>query len=314
MRRVSLYVTLFMLAVMLFTFGALPARAEVLPKIIPLPDGFRPEGIARGYHADLYIGSLVNGAIYQANLYTGEGEILIPGQEGRVAVGLDFDPRTGYLFVAGGATGFAYVYDTKTGEEVASIQLTTAPTFINAVVVTPKAAYFTDSQQPQLYRVPLSLRGRLSDPPEAEVLPLTGDWEQVPGFNANGIDATLDGRALIVVNSTTGLLYRVNPRTGVATEIDLGGDTLTMGDGILLEGRTLYVVRNRLNLIAVVQLSLDLSSGEVVREITDPDFRVPTSIASFGPWLYAVNARFDVPNPGPETEYEVVRVGKYAQP
>ncbi len=54
-------------------------------------------------------------------------------------------------------------------------------------------------------------------------LPLTGDWEQEAGFNANGIAVTPDQQALLVVNSATGLLYRVDPDTGVATQVDLGG-------------------------------------------------------------------------------------------
>ena len=52
----------------------------------------------------------------------------------------------------------------------------------------------------------------------------------------------------------------LDPATGEATEVDLGGASLTNGDGILLDGRTLYVVRNRLNQIAVVEL--DETGGE----------------------------------------------------
>jgi hypothetical protein len=85
---------------------------------------------------------------------------------------------------------------------------------------------------------------------------------------------------------------------------------VTAGDGILLDGKTLYVVRNRLNQIAVIHLEHDLASGQLVRSISDPAFRVPTTIAEFGKSLYAVNARFDVPNPGPDTDYDVVRVPK----
>ena len=41
-------------------------------------------------------------------------------------------------------------------------------------------------------------------------------------FNANGIEATATGQSLIVVNSATATLFRVNPDTGDATAIDLG--------------------------------------------------------------------------------------------
>ncbi|MFN2469895.1 MAG: hypothetical protein ABR583_02695 [Gaiellaceae bacterium] len=60
------------------------------------------------------------------------------------------------LFVSGAGTGKAFVYDARTGAPLATYQLaTTTPTFINDVVVTRKAAYFTDSRQQVLYRLPL---------------------------------------------------------------------------------------------------------------------------------------------------------------
>ncbi len=79
------------------------------------------------------------------------------------------------------------------------------------------------------------------------------------------------------------------------------------GDGILLQGKTLYVVQNQLNQIAVIKLNSDFSAGTIQTVITSSLFRVPTTIARFGSALYAVNARFDTV-PTPDTEYEVVRV------
>jgi len=93
----------------------------------------------------------------------------------------------------------------------------------------------------------------------------------------------------------------------VATQINLGGASVSAGDGLLLRGRTLYVVRNQLNQIAIIDLAPDLSSGEVVGTITNPNFDVPTTIAAFGNALYAVNARFNTP-PTPSTTYSIVRV------
>ena len=103
-----------------------------------------------------------------------------------------------------------------------------------------------------------------------------------------------------------GKLFRVTT-SGVTTEIDLGGATVTNGDGILLQGRTLYVVRNQNNEIAVVQLGKDLATGTVGRTITDPDFDVPTTIDRLGSRLFAVNARFGT-TPTPTTPYAVVQV------
>lgn len=297
-----------LLAVIFVGSGVRAQSAETFPSLIDLPNAWLPEGVVTGRGPVIYAGSRANGAIYAADLRTGEGEILVAGQPGRVAVGLDFDRRSNYIFVAGGATGSAYVYDATTGETVGVYTLTTTqPTFINDVIVTRDAAYFTDSRQPILYRLPLGPAGALPAPDGFEAIPLSGDFQQVAGNNANGIEATADGKTLIVVNSSLGVLYQVDPATGVATLIDLGGASVSNGDGILRQGNTLYVVRNRLNQIAVIELAADLSSGTVVETITNPAFDVPTTVAGFGNGLYAVNARFGTPNT-PETTYNIVRV------
>lgn len=297
---------LLLIALSISVIAAAPFKA--FPDVIPLPDGFQPEGIAVGNGHTFYVGSIPTGAVYRGDLRTGEGDVLVPSQPGRAAIGLKYDERTGLLFVAGGPTGFAYIYNGETGENVDEIQLTTGPSFINDVVVTRDAAYFTNSQQPVLYRVPLENNGDLPESLTVEEIPLSGDYMFTPGaFNANGIAATPNGDTLIIVNSVDGVLYNVDPDTGVATRIDLGGASVPNGDGILLQGKTLYVVQNQLNQIAVVNLNSNLTEGTIVDTITDSDFRVPTTIARFGNSLYAVNARFGTP-PTPDTEYEVVRV------
>jgi sugar lactone lactonase YvrE len=135
---------------------------------------------------------------------------------------------------------------------------------------------------------------------------LGGDWTQVDGFNANGITRTPDGRALLVVNSTTGGLFRVDER-GRATQVDLGGATLVNGDGLLLRGRTLYAVQNQLNQVAVVKLDKRGTSGRGQRTITSPAFDVPSTLARSGRYLYLPNARFTNPSP-PTATYSINRV------
>ncbi len=285
-----------------------PFPAGSFPAVISLPNGFQPEGVAVGRGSEFFAGSLASGAVYRGDLRSGEGGVLVPAQAGRLALGLKLDERTNLLYVAGGGTGMAFVYDAESGANVAAIKLADPPTFINDVVVTQDAAYFTDSFRPVYYQLPLAPNGELSNPPAAEEIALAGDFEFIPGeFNANGIDATPDGKTLITVNSTTGKLYRLEAGQGDARLIDLGGDAVPSGDGILLEGKTLYVVQNVLNQIAVVALDPSLSSGKVSGTLTSPNFRVPTTVARFGDALYAVNARFDTP-PTPDTEYEVVQV------
>jgi hypothetical protein len=274
------------------------------PSVISLPNGWLPEGIAVGNGHTFYAGSRANGAVYRGDLRTGQGFVLVQGVAGRVATGLKFSH--GKLFVSGASTGKAWVFDAKSGTQLREYQLATGggATFINDVVVTNDAAFFTDSNRNVIYRVPIGANGSLGD---ATTLTPTGDFQPAPGFNLNGIDATPNGKWLVAVQTNTGKLYRIDPATGAAKLIDLGGATVTNGDGILLHGKTLYVVRNQNNLIAVVRVSNDLTMGTVVRTITNPNFDVPTTIARFGSRLYAVNARFTTP-PTPDTTYTVVQV------
>jgi hypothetical protein len=292
------------IAITALVLSASPASARHLPDRIPLPNGFQPEGIdiARG---DFYTGSLADGSIYRGDVRTGLGSVIIQPPAGRIAVGLKVHKKL--LYVSGGDTGDAYVYDTRTGADVQVYSFTPGG-FINDVVVTKRAAWFTDSFFPFLYRVPISRNGVPGDPSEVEAIPLTGDIVYEDGFNVNGIDATPNGKTLIIVQSNTGKLFTVN-HAGVTSEIDLGGDNVASGDGILLDGRNLYVVQNFLNLLAKVRLARDLGSGEVVSRTGDDDFDIPTTVAEKGNVLYLVNARFTTP-PTPETEYWIAPIRK----
>jgi sugar lactone lactonase YvrE len=274
------------------------------PELISLPNGFQPEGIAIGTGSTFYVGSIPTGAVFAGDLRTGVGKVVVPGATGRAATGLEYDH--GRLWVSGASTGKAFVYNATSGALIREYQLATGSgaTFINDVVVTTGAAYFTDSNRAVVYRI---ARAKNGSPGAATTLPLTGDFQLVSGFNLNGIDATPDGKTLLAVQSATGKLFTIDPSTGTTKAVDLGGSTLTNGDGILLHGKTLYVVQNQDNKVAVVTLASDLTRGTVTRTITDPDFDVPTTIDRFGRRLYAVNARFGTAT-GPNATYAVVQV------
>ena len=278
---------------------------QLFPTTIALPNGFQPEGIAIGALPYAFFGSRRDGSIYRANLVTGRGRIISPGP-GTPSLGMKLDAR-GRLFVAGGSGGNARVIDGFSGAVLASYPLQTVPSFINDVVLTRDAAYFTDSLNPVLFRVPLGRRGQL--PAAAERVPLTGDIVYGAGNNANGIATTPDGRGLLIVQSNTGLLFRVDPATGVTRTVDLGGLTLTNGDGLLRQGRTLFVVQNRLNTLTKLRLDAAATRGELVTQVTDPRFDVPTTVAAYGNRLYLPNARFTTP-PTLETEYNAVAVDR----
>lgn len=314
MRRISLFTTL--MALLALVAAPAGAQGNAFPDVIPLPDGFQPEGVAVGTGHELYAGSLADGSIYQVDLRTGEGTMLVEADPARTpAVGMDFDPRSGFLFVAGGPTGQAFVYDTDSGDLIQSFALAppspAAIPFVNDVIVTRTAAYFTNSFAPEIYAVPLERNGQLAGGFDTIELGEDFDFEFAPfvAFNANGIEATENGQTLFVVNSTFGTLYTVDPETGDAAEIDLGGASVSSGDGIVLDGKTMYVVQNALNQVAVIELSSDLSSGDLVDTLTSDAFDVPTTTDTFGNSLYAVNARFGT-TPTPTTGYDLVRIDR----
>jgi hypothetical protein len=89
--------------------------------------------------------------------------------------------------------------------------------------------------------------------------------------------------------------------------VSAGGALLANGDGLLRHGRTLYVVQNRLNTVAVLRLDRAGTAARVVERVTDPRFDVPTTVASYRHRLYLPNARFTTP-PTPETPYSVVAI------
>jgi sugar lactone lactonase YvrE len=264
---------------------AADASRDLFPTTIALPDNWLPEGIAIGRLPFAYFGSRADGSIYRANLITGEGRVISQGP-GTPSVGLKIDPQ-GRLFVAGGAGGNARVVNAFTGEVLASYTFTTEVSFINDVVLTGSAAYFTDTRNAFLYVLPLGRRGTLPPATGFVRLPLTGSQ---PVNAGNGIVETPDGRALIVVSA--GQLFHVDPATGATALVDLAGESLPNGDGLLLRGNILYAVQNRLNTVAVLRMSRDGKSGRVLQRVTDPRFDVPTTVAEFGDRLYLPNARF----------------------
>ncbi|CAL9394767.1 SMP-30/gluconolactonase/LRE family protein [Streptomyces sp. enrichment culture] len=275
------------------------------PERIPLPNGWRPEGIAIGPGPYAYCGSLGQGDLYRIHLPTGRGTVIRTGLgTGHPTVGLKSD-RHGRLFLAGGPSGELRTVHARTGEVERIVPV--GGTFVNDVVLTPGAAWFTDSFQPRMYRLALDARNA---PGQARPVPLGGDWEQGPDFTANGIERTPDGSALLVVNAFAGggTLMRVDPRTGIARAVDLGGALLPHGDGLLLLGRILYAVQQRQNAIDVFRLDEAGTRGTLITRIEDERlFRIPTTAAAWGDRLYLPNARFDV-TPTPDTDYDVVAV------
>ncbi len=276
-----------------------------LPARIDLPDGWQPEGI-ESWGKWLYAGSLANGAIWRANARTGEGQILVPGQTGKVAVGLHID-RWGRLWVAGGPTGEVRVYNARNGKLLQTYTFT-GTGFLNDLDIARNAVYVTDSMNRHLAVIPLRSHGRLPAPSKAHLMRLKGDFKLEPGFNLNGIASRAGW--LVTVQSGTGFLFRVNPRSGVTKRIDTGGYLVTNGDGLDFRGRTLYVVRNFSNLVAVLRVSKNLRHARLQGEIkpaTPSVVDVPTTATTTLGALWVVNSRFAT-TPGPDVDYWITRL------
>jgi hypothetical protein len=164
--------------------------------------------------------------------------------------------------------------------------------------------YVTDSFNPQLVVIPLPSDGSLPGVNVARLLDVTGDFVQTAGPNLNGIVAK--SGLLVVAQSSTGKLFRVDPATGTSTEVDLGGAALSSVDGLELQGSTLFAVRNS-NVVTVVRLGSQLASGTVFGDITDPGLDVSTTGTVAAGRLWVVNARFGT-GPAPDTEYWITQL------
>jgi sugar lactone lactonase YvrE len=294
-----------LLLLALVTALAAPAAAAPAAEVIVLPGASSAEGIAAGRGATFYAGDLFAGDIFRGNLQRGTAELFIDAPTGRMAVGMAADLPHQLLFVAGGFTGQAYVYDLRSGATVASYQLgDPATSIINDVAVTRRGAWFTDSLQAKLYFVPVSPTGVPA--PTFRTLGLSGPAADTSGaFNLNGIQATPNGKTLIVAHSTTGQLYTVNPTTGASATI--AGVSVPNVDGIVLDGRRLWAVQNT-NQVTRIRMAPDLSSGMVEEVITSDLFQTPTTAARFGSRLAVVNAKFDTGIPPTADQYEVILV------
>ena len=322
------------LAVVFCTLSMGAVAEQNWPEAIAMPTGWEGEGIELGKGHEFFVGansfsslfgpypvSWLAGAIYKGNLRTGEGVTLVP-PTGKPVSGLSYDPRTDYLYAATifddldqGVT----VYDASSGDAITEIPFG-AGIAINDCLVTRRAVYCTDSFNPDLYKVVLEKGGRLPSTPVVEVIPMPGFLMDPTGFNANGLVGDFDGRQLVIVNITTGVLYLVDTASGEASPIEIEGaePLFPDGDGLYLDGRTLYILQNFSNKIAVVQLSGDLSGGEFIRNIPGEGeinpLNVATTLIGFGNSLYAINTNmfdwFLGSTPPAEVEPYVVRLRK----
>ncbi len=191
--------------------------------------------------------------------------------------------RRGRLFVAGGATGKAFVYDARTR------------------CADPRAPardrHGSDVRQRRRRHEARGVLHRLASAPCSTGSRSSQNGAPAQSAPGDAADGRLPARRQLQPERHRRHAGRKGARRRPERDreavhrdpgdrrderIDLGGATVANGDGLLLHGRTLYVVQNRLNQIAVVSLGKDLASGRVARTITDSDFDVPTTTDRHG--------------------------------
>jgi hypothetical protein len=283
--------------------SAASRRVVPAPETVPLPDGFRPEGITSGPGTTFYAGSMKDGRMVKGDLITGTSAVLLGPAEGRALRGLSSDRRSCLVWAAGNVGTAQHVWAVHDTSGAVVYDATVAGAgFFNDLVVTSTAVFVTDSRVDRLAVVPLTAGGMPTGATPG-LLPLSGAWPAGDGTfnNANGIRQLLDG-SLVLNNSRAGGLWQVDAGTGVTTAIPVsGGPGITGGDGLELDGLVLYNVRGSgQNEVSVLFLSRAGSGWRAkwVGARTDETLDVPSTATLAGGWLWAVNARFGIPQPG----------------
>jgi sugar lactone lactonase YvrE len=283
--------------VVMLSLSAVGARQANVTRYTLPPEITYPEGIAYDQKTNtVYTGSAETWALARLSPDTKQASVLAPGGQFPAdafpaLLGMEVD-QAGRLWLSGGRTGLMAVVDAKSGKEIRRFEVPTKDkSLINDVVVVESGAYYTDTLVPTLWRIPVhgDHIGELE--PWLDLTKTTIQYEKGP--NLNGIAATADGRTLIVVQMNKGLLFRIDTGTRQVAQIDTGGEALATADGLVLDGRTLYVVRQGEQEVVTIELSQDLSKARVVNRFKDPALAWPATAAKVGKELLVVNTQFN---------------------
>ncbi|GGM90317.1 hypothetical protein GCM10009721_14690 [Terrabacter tumescens] len=262
------------------------------------PGGSKFEGIGTDERrGTFYVSEVTGGEIHRGWAGTARTEQWLAGDgtDGRfTARGITTD-AAGRVYVAGGPNGIGtgrpdlWVYSPR-GELLAALRAPGDDVFLNDVAIGPDgAAYFTNSNAPQVYRVS-SEGGSWGVTRWADA---TGVVEQQAGFNLGGIVVSADRSALVVAQGNAGALWHFDLRTRVVSRVDTGNAVLTDADGLVRQGSRLAVVRNFARMLATLELRADGRAARLVsQQATDPARVLTTAKVLRGRTLY-VDSKFD---------------------
>ena len=261
------------------------------PETIALPNGFAARGDRDRQGHTFYVGSIPTGAVYGGDLRTGDGQRARPGRDRprgdraevrpRPALGLRRGDRQGVRLRRRDRRALReYQLATERGPDVHQRRRRHEAGRVLHRLEPRRCS--TGSRSAGTAR-PATDHDRRS----------AATTSTLPGFNLNGIDATPNGKTLLAVQTATrASSSRSTRRPARRSAIDLGGATLTNGDGILLHGEDALRRAEPAEQDRRREAAPRLTRGVVTRTITDSDFDVPTTIDRSATWLYAVNARF----------------------
>ncbi|MGW1339449.1 SMP-30/gluconolactonase/LRE family protein [Kribbella sp. NPDC002412] len=281
--------------------GVATASASAQPASYELPGdagGSKYEGIGYDVRTQrFYVSETTGGEIHRGDLRSAAATEWLRGDgtDGRwTARGVTVDSE-GRVYVAGGPNGIdhpgapdLWVYD-RSGRLLAALRTGVPNAFLNDVVIGPDgAAYFTNSNAPQVFRV-AERHGRWTVRTWADATAIPTQT----GFNLGGIVLSPDRRALVVAQGNVGKLWRFDLRSGKVSAVDTGTADLVNADGLVRDGNALWVVRNFSRVLSTLQLSDDGRTATLVSATPTDPTRVFTTAKLAQGRLLLVDSKFD---------------------
>ena len=273
------------------------------------PVGSKFEGIGADQRRGVfYVSEVTGGEIHRGTVRSATTAEWLSGDgtDGRfTARGITVD-KEGRVYIAGGPNGNGtgrpdlWVYSAQ-GTLLAALRAPGTDVFLNDVAIGPDgAAYFTNSNDPQVFRVADDGSGW-----SASLWADASDTiDRKDGFNLGGIVLTADRSAFVVAQGNVGRLWRFSTRTATVGPVETGGADLKDADGLVRQGNRLTVVRNFSKMIATLQLTHDGRRALLLDQQASAADRVLTTAKTLRGRILYVDSKFDEAVASPP--YEVI--------